>query len=249
MERDRPPHLENPAVISDQQLYILRLFGQGLGGEKSFKEIYERLGDQNGGIDVGRELKKIYDTFGVVGQTAAVVHALDNGLLKTSELVEEDFDWDLFKTLKKEEIAVLEAFTHARKPTLTEEEFNGLGIETVQAPKAYTSHSIAKSCDYLGLKHKTQAVVYYYAFLERQKEQGDLAVPAAEKILTEKNILTERQIRVLKLSAKGVGPSEIAKRLGVPRSTVISRRDKAVSKLKVHTVGEALGKVRQPSNL
>ena len=241
MERDHPPHLENPAPISDQQINILRLFGQGLGGEKSFKEIYERLGDQNGGIDVGRELKKIYDTFGVTGQTGAIVYALDNGFLKTSELVEEDFNWGFFKTLRREEIAVLEAFTHARKPTLTEEEFNGLGIETVQAPKAYTSHSIAKSCDYLGLKHKTQAVVYYYAFLERQKEQGDLAVPAAEKKLT------KRQKQVLGLLAQGVDLSQIASRLDIKRKLVVSYRDGAVKKLEAGTVEEAIGKARELS--
>ena len=109
MERDHSPHLENPAVISNQQLHILRLFGRGFGKGKSFKEVDRQFGDQNGGIDVGKELGKICDTFGVAGQTSAIVYALDKGLLKVSEMVEEDFDWDLFKTLRREEIAVLEA--------------------------------------------------------------------------------------------------------------------------------------------
>ena len=236
--------LESPPLmpITERQVDILKLLGKG----NSFKVKDVPQGFE---ADAEGEMEKIYASFGVTGERAAVVHALNIGLLKTEKLVEQDYDWSLFNDLKPVQVSILEALTHAKHETLDEDELTRLSISSSEDPKYYVRRSVGLTRDKLGLENETQTVVYYYAFRERQKEQGDLAVPARETIPTEANILTERQIRVLELLAQGSDPSTIANRFGVKRSTVIKHRNQALGKLNAHTVGEALGKVRQPSNL
>ena len=231
--RDR---LENPqlAPLTERQVGILRLLGKG----SSFRD--KEIPQQFEG-DAHEELGKIYSAFGVTGETAAVVHALNIGLLETEELIEEKFDWYSIDRLTPQYKAILAAFTHAKHEDLTEEEFNGLNIETTQSPKAYVAKSIDTICGRLRLGNKTEAIVYYYTWRERQKEQGDLAVPARE------TIPTKRQKQVLELLARGVDPSEIANCFGVKRSTVIKHKNKAVRQLKAGTVEEAVSKARELS--
>ena len=236
MERDHLPHLENPPAISGRQLDILRLLGKG----NSSREVSQKLfGEQNSSVAVGSELKKIYKAFGVRGQTAAVVHALDIGLLKTEELVEGNFDWGLFNDLKPIQISILETFTHAKGEIFTEEELSNLNITTSQDPKAYIWHSTTAIHNKLGLNNKTGAVVYYYAWRERQPEQGDVTIPAARAILT------NREIQVLERLAKGLSPSVIAKRLGVLNTKAVSKyKGRMFKKLGVTDIETAVAKAR-----
>jgi len=237
MERDSRARSETSPVITGQQLNILRLLGKG----NPPREISQQFSLQNNGIDVGRELKKIYASFGVTGATAAVVHSLNTGLLRTEELAEEDFDWGLFKTLRGKEGAILEAFTYAGEENLTEEEFNALSVETTEDAKGYISHSITRVCERVGLRNKTQTVVYYYAFRERQEEQGDAIAPAAKKILT------NRETQVLELFAKGLLPSVIANRLVQPIKTrvVHDYKRKILAKLGVTNIEMAIKKATE----
>lgn len=224
-------------ALTEGQVDILRLLGRG----RSFLEISQQVGDQNSGINVRKELGETYLAFGVSGKTAAVVHALNIGLLKTEELVEKDFDWSLFETLNAKARAILEAFTHARKESLTEEEFNALNVETTQDPKLYTAQSIRKACEWLGLGGKTEAVVYYYAFRERQ--QGGENSSAAEK-----PILTDRETRILTMLNQGMSLAEI--REGFRRSIRGPNIKKyylpsICAKLGVNSHKEALSKAKE----
>ena len=239
MERDHPPHLENPPAISGRQLDILRLLGKG----NSSREVSWKLfGEQNSSVAVGRELKKIYRTFGVTGQTVAVVHALNIGLLRTEELVEKDFNWSLFNELKPIQISILEAFMHAKGEIFTEEEFSNLNITTSQDPKDYVWHSITAIDHKLGLENKTQTVVYYYAFRERQMGQEYVEVPTVKKILTNKEIQT------LEWLAKGLSPSVIAKNRWVDTINtrgVYQYRNRIFAKLGVTNIEAAAVKARE----
>ncbi len=231
---------ENPPLtaLTERQVDVLRLLGKG----NSPRGVSRKFADQNSGVDVGNELRKIYATLGVSGRTAAVVFALDNGFFKTSELVEKDFDWSLFNDLKPIQISILEEFTRAKDETLTEEELSRLNIATSQDPKDYVSHSIVAMCDKLGLKNKTEAIVYYYAFRERQQEQGDIKVPAA------KEILTNREIQVLEWLVKGLLPSVIAKnRWAEPVGTqaIYDHKRKILAKLGVTNIEAATKKARE----
>src|SRR3989344_484386 len=164
--------------LTGRQVNILRVLGKG----SSFRD--REISQEFKGNAIG-DLGEIYRAFGVAGETAAVIHALDIGLLKTKELVVKDFDWGLFNTLKEREAAVLEAFTHDKGQSLTGEEFSALGIETAQDPKSFVSRYMQKAYERLGLRNKTQAVVHYYAFRERQRERGEEIVFAVKGILTD----------------------------------------------------------------
>lgn len=234
MERDLRPHFKDPLqpAITVRQLDILRLLGKG----NSFRD--KEIPQEFQGV-ASRELKEIYKTFGVTGETAAVVHALNIGLLKAEELVMKDFDWSLFNTLKERELAILEAFTHARGQSLTEEEFDALGKEIYQGPKSYISISIQKAYDSLGLRNKTEAVVYYYAWRDRQQEKGEAIVPVARKILK------DREVEILELSARGLLPSVVARRLSIDHNTVINNRKSALEKLGAKDLSEAIARARE----
>jgi len=225
-------------TITERQVDILRLLGKG----NSFKDVSQQFTDQNIGVEVRKELRGIYASFGVISQTAAVVHALNTGLLRTEELVEEDFDWGLFKTLKGKEGAILEAFTHTRGQSLTEEEFNALNVETIEDPKTYVARSITRARERVGLGNKTQTVVYYYAYRERQQEQGDVIVPAAKKILR------NREIQVLEWLAKGLSDRVIANNRWaqpIQTRTVYRYKRKIFAKLGVTNIEEATKKARE----
>lgn len=220
--------------LTSSQVDILRLLGKG----NSFKnkDIPQQF---TGGAE--EELGKIYSSFGVYCETAAVVHALNIGALKTEELIENFFDWRLINRLKPQYKAILEAFTHAKHEDLTVEEFKGLNSETTQAPKDYIDRSIDTICGRLKLGNKTEAVVYYYAWRERQPERGEVSVPA------EAEVLTHIQIRILQSLIKGLEPAMIAHSMESPitAKTVRYHKSQILEKLGAASVEEAKEKARE----
>lgn len=235
MEGDSMLHLENPlqSPITVRQLDILRLLGKG----NSFKD---RDTPQQFDADAKEEMGKIYASFGVTGERAAVVHALSIGVLETAELIEEKFDWRKIDRLKPQHKALLEAYTHSKYEDLTDEEFNNLNVKTSRNKKDYAKTSEEIICDHLKLGNITVAVVHYIAWRERQPE-----IEQADNMPVETALFTDRQAEVFRLLAQGLDPSMIAVRLNIAKHTVWDYRSEILKTLEVTSIKEAEKKARE----
>ena len=195
--------------LTEFQLNILRQLGQG----RSIKDIAK---EGNQGSEVNRELTAIYRAFEVSGPTAAVVSALDEGLLKTDEFIDRTFSWNLFKKLNPKDWEILETVRNAKTEELTEEEFGNLEINSTD-PKRYIAQFFKRICGNLGAENKTSAVVHYYAFEE--KEQREEVSAQIRKL--EEPLLSDKEKRVLELLNQGLTYSLVSKRLSCNATSVM----------------------------
>jgi len=221
-------------LLSDRHVAILRLIGQG----RSREEVVGELSLDNND-EFKKELKNASDILGVSGQTAAVNRAITLGILNLEELVEPDFDWQVFDDLNDKEKSILNAFIRAKEASLTEEEVAGLKIQTLQNPKTYVRNAVERIySNKLGLNGKTQAVVYYRAFLEKE-EKTDGKKDRAELSFTEK------EVRFLELTRQGLQLSVIGQRLFGNRSTADNYKSNILHELGVSSLEKAIAKAEE----
>lgn len=231
MEKEARLVRQERPLPTSQQVDILRLIGRGTPRQ----EIVDNLSLTNH-KELSNKLTDVYKILGVHGQTAGVQQAITLGILNTEELVDRDFDWQVFKYLNSKEKSILQAFIHAKDKNLTDEEFKALNIETARNPKRHIEGSIARICSKLGLPEKTVVVVYYRAFLEQEQNAGEKSI---------KPLLTEKEVRLLELVRRdGLTLATIGQRLFGNKNSVYGCKEKILDKLGVSSLENAVNKAQ-----